>query len=93
MREQGLDSLEDARRDEIHARSEAAMRAAIRALPDGVYRHTAVSDGVAEPIELEMKMTVKDDSIDDRFRRLRAAGAARDQRVHGLHDRLHRPSA
>ena len=62
MREQGLDSLE-ALADEIHARSEAAMRAAIRALPDGVYDYTAVMDGVGEPIELRMKMTVSDDTL------------------------------
>lgn len=63
MDEQGLDSLE-ALADEIHGRSEAAIRNAIRALPDGVYTHTAISDGFAEPIKLEMKMTVKGDSIE-----------------------------
>ena len=62
MRDQGLDSLEELA-DEIHARSEAAMRAAIRKLPDGVYEYTAVMDGVAEPIELKMKMTVQDDTL------------------------------
>lgn len=39
------------------------MRAAIRAVPDGVYRHAMVSDGLAEPIRLEMTMTVEGDSI------------------------------
>jgi N-methylhydantoinase B len=48
---------------EIHARSEAAMRAAIRAVPNGVYRQSAISDGLAEPIKLEMAMTVADDAI------------------------------
>jgi N-methylhydantoinase B len=62
MREQGLASLEPLA-DEIHARSEAAMRAAIRALPDGEYTHTAVMDGVADPIELKLKMTVAGDSL------------------------------
>jgi N-methylhydantoinase B len=62
MREQGLASLEPLA-DEIHARSEAAMRAAIRALPDGEYTHTAVMDGVAEPIELRTKLTVAGDSL------------------------------
>ena len=66
MREQRLDALEPLA-DEIHARSEAAMREAIRALPDGVYAYTAVMDGVAEPIELKMKMTVKDDALDIDF--------------------------
>ena len=63
MQEQGLDSLE-ALADEIHSRSEIAIRNAIRALPDGVYEHTAVSDGFAEPITLRMKMTVKGDSLE-----------------------------
>ena len=66
MRDQGLDSLEELA-DEIHARSEAAMRAAIRKLPDGVYDYTAVMDGVAEPIELRMKMTVKGDALNIDF--------------------------
>ncbi|HUA53396.1 MAG TPA: hydantoinase B/oxoprolinase family protein [Candidatus Sulfotelmatobacter sp.] len=48
---------------EIHARSEAAMRAAIRAVPNGVYRQSALMDGIAEPIPLEMTMTVSDDAI------------------------------
>jgi N-methylhydantoinase B len=39
------------------------MRAAIRKVPDGVYRQTAVSDGLAEPIRLEMTLAVKGDSI------------------------------
>ena len=62
MQEQGLESIE-ALADEIHSRSEAAIRAAIRALPDGVYTHTAISDGFAEPIKLEMRMTVSGDTI------------------------------
>ena len=66
MEEHGLDSLE-ALADEIHSRSEAAIRKAIRALPDGVYEHTAVSDGFADPITLKMKMTVKGDSIEIDF--------------------------
>ena len=37
------------------------MRAAIREAPDGVYRQTALSDGLADPITLEMTLTVKDD--------------------------------
>ncbi len=60
--EHRLDSLEELA-GEIHARSEAAMRAAIRQLPNGVYRQTAISDGLAEPIKLELTMTVADDSI------------------------------
>ena len=39
------------------------MRAAIRKVPDGVYRQTAISDGIDEPIRLELTLTVKKDSI------------------------------
>jgi len=49
--------------DEIHRRSEAAMRAAIREVPNGVYHHSAICDGFEKPIELKMAMTVKDESI------------------------------
>jgi N-methylhydantoinase B len=52
---------------EIHSRSEKAMRAAIREVPNGVYRQTALSDGIAEPIKLEMELTVRDDSIEIDF--------------------------
>jgi N-methylhydantoinase B len=62
LADQGLETLEDVAR-EIHGRSEAAMREAIRAVPEGVYRQTAVSDGFAEPIRLEMAMTVRDGRI------------------------------
>jgi N-methylhydantoinase B len=57
-----LESLDELAR-EIHARSEAAMRAAIRKLPNGVYRQRAISDGLAEPIELALTMTVEDETI------------------------------
>jgi N-methylhydantoinase B len=49
--------------DEIHRRSEAAMRAAIREVPNGIYHHSAVCDGFEAPIELKMAMTVNDDDI------------------------------
>lgn len=49
--------------DEIHRRSEAAMRAAIREVPNGIYHHRAVCDGFEKPIELKMAMTVSDDDI------------------------------
>ena len=88
LAEQRLASLDDLAR-EIHARSEAAMRAAIRKVPDGVYRQTAVSDGFAEPIRLEMALTVNGRLDCDRLRGLRAAGPAGDQRVHGVYHRLH----
>ncbi|NBS57209.1 MAG: hydantoinase B/oxoprolinase family protein [Betaproteobacteria bacterium] len=62
MVEQNLATLEDVAR-EIHGRSEAAMREAIRRVPEGVYRQTAISDGFDKPIVLEMAMTVKDGTI------------------------------
>jgi N-methylhydantoinase B len=62
LTEHKLNSLEDLA-DEIHRRSEAAMRAAIREVPNGVYHHHAVCDGFEKPIELRMAMTVKDESI------------------------------
>lgn len=62
MAEQNLATLEDVAR-EIHGRSAAAMREAIRRVPEGVYRQTAISDGFDKPIVLEMAMTVKDGTI------------------------------
>lgn len=62
MQEYGLDTL-DALALEIQGRSEAALRAAIHQVPEGVYRQTAITDGLAKPIRLEMAMTVKDGGI------------------------------
>ena len=66
LKEHKLKSLAELGR-EIHARSEKAMRAAIRKVPNGVYKQTALSDGIADPIKLEMELTVKDDSIEIDF--------------------------
>ena len=66
LKEHKLDSLTELGR-EIHTRSEKAMRAAIREVPNGVYRQTTLSDGISEPIKLELAMTVKDDSIEIDF--------------------------
>src|SRR5260221_4608916 len=62
LEEHELASLEEIGR-EIHSRSEAAMRAAIRKVPNKGYRQTALSDGLAEPITLEMTRTESDDAI------------------------------
>ncbi|WPB59112.1 hydantoinase B/oxoprolinase family protein [Xylophilus sp. GOD-11R] len=62
LEEHDLESL-DGLAHEIQTRSEAAMRAAIRKVPEGVYRQSAVTDGIGEPIRLEMTMTVKDGAI------------------------------
>ena len=66
LKEHKLKSLADLGR-EIHTRSEKAMRAAIRKVPNGVYRQTALSDGIGHPIKLELALTVKDDAIDIDF--------------------------
>ncbi len=66
LKEHKLVSLAELGR-EIHTRSEKAMRAAIRAVPNGVYRQTALSDGISEPIKLEMELTVNDDTIEIDF--------------------------
>jgi len=49
---------------EVRARSENAMREAIRAIPDGLYRSTVQHDGFDEPIRIECALTVKGDEID-----------------------------
>lgn len=43
--------------------SEKAIRKEIRDLPDGDYYHELQTDGLAVPITLKMKLSVKDDSI------------------------------
>jgi N-methylhydantoinase B len=66
MDEFGLESI-DPLSDEIIARSERALRDAIRALPDGVYTHEVWSDGFEEPIKIAVTLTVRDDEIDIDF--------------------------
>lgn len=63
-----LDSVDiDALGAEVRYRSEKAMRDAIRALPDGVYRSTVRHDGVEAPIIIECKITIAGDGIDVDF--------------------------
>jgi N-methylhydantoinase B len=52
---------------EVRHRSEMAMRDAIRAIPDGVYRSMVQHDGVEEPIFIHCKLTVAGDSIEVDF--------------------------
>ncbi|OWT80419.1 MULTISPECIES: hydantoinase B/oxoprolinase family protein [unclassified Achromobacter] len=47
----------------IRERSETAMRAAIAALPDGVYESEVLHDGFEEPILIRCKLTIAGDSI------------------------------
>lgn len=48
---------------EVRRRSEAAMREAIRQIPDGVYRSSVQHDGFGEPIVINCELTVKGDEI------------------------------
>lgn len=48
---------------EIHDRSERAMRAAIAALPDGVYRSKVVVDELDQPLQLVCTLEVRGDEI------------------------------
>jgi N-methylhydantoinase B len=59
--ETGMDI--DAASAEIRARSEAAMRAAIRAMPDGAYRYTLLHDGFEERITIASNVHVEGDAI------------------------------
>lgn len=63
MDDYGLDTLE-ALAAEIHDRSERAMRAAISALPDGVYRESLQTDGLQLPVTLAMSISIKGDQIE-----------------------------
>lgn len=62
MDEFGLESI-DPLADEIIARSERALRDAIRALPDGRYTHEIWSDGFEEPIRIAVAVTIAGDEI------------------------------
>ena len=62
MDEFGLESI-DPLADAIIARSEGAMREAIRALPNGRYEHEVWSDGFEEPITIKVAVTIEDEDI------------------------------
>jgi N-methylhydantoinase B len=62
MDEFGLESLEPLA-DEIIGRSERAMRAAIRQVPDGIYENIVYSDGYEEPVRVQVRVEVQDDEI------------------------------
>lgn len=47
--------------------SEKAVRDAIAALPNGVYKNTMTIDGVDQPIDLVATLTIADESIDVNF--------------------------
>jgi len=62
MDEFGLESI-DPLADEIIARSERAMRDAIRKLPKGRYENEVWSDGFEEPIRIRVAVTIEDEDI------------------------------
>jgi N-methylhydantoinase B len=62
MEEFGLDSI-DVIAEEIIRRSEAAVRAAIRELPDGEWTNETWSDGFEEPILIRCTVRVAGDEI------------------------------
>ncbi|WP_207541264.1 hydantoinase B/oxoprolinase family protein [Sabulicella rubraurantiaca] len=62
LTEHGLASLEELA-DEIHSRSERATRAAIRAVPDGTYHAEVLTDGLEQPIRLQLALRKQGDSI------------------------------
>jgi N-methylhydantoinase B len=62
MREFGLETI-DPLADEIIERSERAMRAAIAALPDGVYENAVFSDGYEEPVRLQVRIEKRGDEM------------------------------
>lgn len=49
--------------DEIHERSERALRNAIAEIPDGTYRYVLKNDGFGTPIIVDCKVTVAGDDI------------------------------
>jgi N-methylhydantoinase B len=50
--------------DELFGRAEAAMRAAIRTIPDGTYTSEIESDGLDEPFRFKLALTVKAGAIE-----------------------------
>jgi N-methylhydantoinase B len=63
MAEYRLDSLAELA-GEIQGRSERAMRAALRALPDGTWRATTETDGLAaQPLTLALALTIAGDAV------------------------------
>ena len=66
MSEFKLESI-DPLADEIIARSERAMRDAIRQLPNGRYENEVWSDGFEEPIRIRVAVTIRDEDIDIDF--------------------------
>ncbi len=56
--ESGLANLDDVAA-EVLSRSEAAMRAALRRVRDGVYTNVGIMDGFDEPLTIRLKLTIR----------------------------------
>ena len=63
MEEFALDDI-DAVSDAIVSRSEAAMREAIDAIPDGTYENVVWNDGFDEPIRIQVRVTVRGNGLE-----------------------------
>lgn len=63
MSEYGLASLRDVA-DAVQSRAEAAMRAAIAAIPDGVYEAEEMVEAAGDPLPLRVKIEVRGDEIE-----------------------------
>ena len=59
-REYGMESL-DGLSNEIRGRTEAAMRSAIRTIPDGCHRAALETDGFDEPLRIELALDIAGD--------------------------------
>jgi len=66
MQQYRLVSLSDVAA-EIHSRSEKAMRAAIRGIPDGAYEYEVQTDGLDDPMVIKVLVSVKGDEIEVDF--------------------------
>src|SRR3954447_2426536 len=62
LEEYGLDEVDELA-DAIHARSEAQLRKAIRAWPNGTYRAETILDGFDSEVKLAVAVTVNDDTV------------------------------
>ena len=63
LEEAALDDL-SAVTAEVLSRSESAMRAAIRRVPDGVYTNRGVMDGFNQPLTIQLKLTIRGDRLE-----------------------------
>ena len=66
MRQYEIDTLADLA-GEIQSRSERAMRAAIRDLPDGTYKSELKTDGLGVPLQLKVALTIDGDEVSADF--------------------------